>query len=83
MWSAEALLPVVGATCALRFEPEHGDWSCWKLWMEKTTSYVITRGNQKFSFERGDAAQICQVTHTIWRRTALINDAFEHLRFEG
>jgi hypothetical protein len=35
MWSAEALLPVAGAACALRFEPELGDWSYWKLWMDK------------------------------------------------
>ena len=35
MWSAEALLPVAGAACALRFEPELRDWSCWKLWMDK------------------------------------------------
>ena len=33
--SAEALLQAAGAACALRFEPELGDWSCWKLWVDK------------------------------------------------
>ncbi len=32
---AEALLPVGGVACGLMFEPELGDWSCWKLWMDK------------------------------------------------
>ena len=72
--------------------------------MDKNDFLRHRQGDQKFSFGRGNAAQICQVTHTIWVRNeilqpadlrprtttrqeyyelVLINDAFEHLRFEG
>ncbi len=69
--SAEVLLPAAGATCALRVEPELGDWSYWKLWRDKNDFLRHHQGDQKFSFERENTAQIRQVTHTIWRRTFL------------
>ena len=83
MWSAEALLPVAGCARALRFEPELGDWSCWKLWMDKTTSSVIARGDQKFSLGRDNAAQIRKVPAQFGGAPPLINDAFELPHFEG
>jgi hypothetical protein len=55
--SVEALLPVAGVACALMFEPELGDWSCWKLWMDKNDFLRHRPGeDQKFSFGRGNAA---------------------------
>ncbi|NOR88654.1 MAG: hypothetical protein GQ524_00215 [Anaerolineales bacterium] len=63
MWSAEALLPVAGAACALSLNLEIGHAGSYG-WI-KTTSSVIARRDQEFSFGRDNAAQICQVTHTI------------------
>ncbi len=53
MWSAEALLPVAGVACALRFEPELGDWSCWKLWMDKNDFLSHRQEGQEIQLRAG------------------------------
>ena len=53
MWSAEALLPVVGAAYALRFEPELGDWSSWKLWMETNGFLRRHQGGPEVQLQAG------------------------------
>ncbi len=57
MWSAEALLPVAGAACALRFEPELGDWSCWKLWMDKNDSLHHREGGPEVQLRAGQLSE--------------------------
>jgi len=53
MWSAEALLPVAGAACALRFEYELGDWSPWKLWMYKNDFLRHRQGGLEVQLRAG------------------------------
>ncbi len=53
MWSAEALLPAAGAVCALRFEPEPGDWSCWKLWMDNNDFLRHRQGGPEVHLRAG------------------------------
>ena len=53
LWSAEALLTVAGAACALRFEPELGDWSCRELWMDKNNFRRHRQGGPEVQLRAG------------------------------
>jgi hypothetical protein len=56
--SAEALLPAAGAACALRVEPELGDWSCWKLWMDKNDFLRHRQGENEVQLRAGQHSAI-------------------------